>query len=138
MDIEQSVESWGVAVSAGQMDTFGALYSADASLRVPLTVEPLKGRAAIQEYETAVATAFPGATLSLSPLIRRGDTVAVEWEYSGTHNGPLPSPDGPVAPTNRSMKLIGASFLRFNAEGLIAEEHRYYDRASLLEQLGLS
>jgi hypothetical protein len=35
------------------------------------------------------------------------------------------------------MKLAGGSFLRLNDEGLIAEEHRYYDRLSLMEQLGL-
>ncbi len=138
MDVEQVVESWKDAVSRGHMEAFGALYAPDASLVVPLTPEPVRGRAAIQEYEGTVASAFPGATLSLSPLIRRDDTVAVEWEYSGTHTGPLTTPAGPVAPTNRPVKLVGASFLRFNAEGLITEEHRYYDRASLLEQLGLS
>ncbi len=54
------------------------------------------------------------------------------------HHGLLGKMDeGPVAATNRSVKLLGASFLRFNTEGLITEEHRYYDQASLFEQLGL-
>ncbi len=137
MDAEQVVEKWKEAVNQGQMDAFGALYAPDAVLVVPLTPDPVRGREAIQEYEGTVATAFPGATLDLSTFIRGGKTVAVEWEYSGTNSGPLATPEGSVPATNRSMKLAGGSFLRLNDEGLIAEEHRYYDRLSLMEQLGL-
>jgi steroid delta-isomerase-like uncharacterized protein len=137
MDAEQIVEKWQEAVNQGQMDAFGALYAPDAVLVVPLVADPVRGREAIQEYEGSVATAFPGATLNLSPLISSGNTIAVEWVYSGTNSGPIASPEGSVPATNRSMKLTGGSFLRFNDEGLITEEHRYYDRFSLMEQLGL-
>ena len=136
-DPEQIVEQWKGAVSRGEMTLFGSLYAADAQLLVPLSAEPLRGREAIQQYETAVSSAFPGATLKITRPISRGDIVAVEWEYSGTNSGPLAAPDGLLPPTNRAVTLRGASFLRFNSDGLIVEEHRYYDRSSLLQQLGL-
>src|SRR4051812_34243727 len=69
--------------------------------------------------------------------IARGDVVAVEWVYSGTNSGPLATPDGVLPPTGRAVTLRGASFLRFNSAGLIVEEHRYYDRSSFFQQLGL-
>jgi steroid delta-isomerase-like uncharacterized protein len=137
MAFEQLVEKWKEAVSRGQMDAFGALYASDGQLLVPLSPAPVKGREAIRQYESAISSAFPGATLKLSPPVVRGDTVAVEWEYSGTNTGPLTTPGGVLPPTNRHVNLRGASFLRFSREGLIAEEHRYYDSRSLFHQLGL-
>lgn len=137
MNVEQLVETWAEAVNRQQMDAFRALYSPAALLLVPLSPEPVKGREAIRQYESTIVAAFPGATLRLSRPLVRGDTVAVEWEYSGTNTGPLATPTGVLPPTNRQVRLRGASFLVVNPEGLIAEEHRYYDARSLFQQLGL-
>ena len=138
MDVERLVQKWKEAVNGQQANVFGARYAPDAILLVPLSPDPLKGREAIQQYEGAIYAAFPRATLTLeSRPLGEGDTVAVEWEYSGTNTGPLASPTGAIPPTNRPAKFRGASFLRYNHEGLIAEEHRYYDSRSLFQQLGL-
>jgi len=137
MGIEQLVERWKVAVNGQLAEAFAALYAPDAVLLVPLSPEPVKGREAIRQYEAAIYAAFPGATLTLSRPVRQENLIAVEWEYSGTNTGPLASPTGVLSATNRPAKLRGASFLRFNHEGLIAEEHRYYDSRSLFQQLGL-
>jgi hypothetical protein len=99
---------------------------------------PVRGREAIRRHDDGIRSAFPGARLTVSrPVVRRGHT-AVEWEYSGTNAGPIVTPGGVVSATNRPVTLRGASFLRFTPEGLIAEEHRYYDLCCLLEQLGVS
>lgn len=134
---EQLVHMWNEAVSRQQLDRFGSLYAADAQLLVPLSPEPLMGRNAIQQYEGGIYAAFPGAALTISNSNVRGDQVAVEWEYSGTNTGPLAGPGGVQPPTNRPVTIRGASFLRLNSDGLIAEEHRYYDVRSLFQQLAL-
>jgi hypothetical protein len=112
-------------------------YAPDAVLIVPLA-EPIRGPEAIERYEDGIRLAFPGATLTVARPVVRGDHTALEWEYRGTHGGPLALPGRVVPSTGTQIVLRGASFLRFNAQGLIAEEHRYYDVRSLLEQLGPS
>ncbi len=137
LNLDEILKKWQAAVSGGQMSAFGGLYAPNAQLRVPLSEEPIQGREAIQQYETAISSAFPGATLRLSESCISGDTVAAEWEYSGMNTGPLASPDGVLPPTNRRLSLRGASFLRCSRDGAIVEEHRYYDRTSFFQQLGL-
>jgi predicted ester cyclase len=111
-------------------------YAPDAVLIVPLR-EAIRGPEAIGQYEDGIQLAFPDGSLTVARPVVRGDHTAVEWVYRGTHAGPIVIPGGVVVPpTGRPIVLRGASFLRFNAQGLIAEEHRYYDVRGLLEQLG--
>jgi hypothetical protein len=137
LDLELLLEQWHHAVDHQYIETFASLYAHDACLYVPLAPEPLKGRKAIQQHEGAMYAAFPGAHLILRSSIFGGDSVAVEWDYTGKNTGPLIGPTGQVSPTNRVATIHGASFLRFGPDGLIAEEHRYYDSRSLMQQLGL-
>jgi predicted ester cyclase len=114
-----------------------SVYAADAVLIVPLG-KPIRGSEAIGQYEDGIRLAFPDETLTVARPVVRGDHTAVEWEYRGTHAGPLAIPGGDVPPTGRRIVVRGASFLRFNPQGLIAAERRHYDVRSLLEQLGFS
>jgi hypothetical protein len=117
--------------------TTSLAYAPDAVLLVPWSA-PVKGADAIRRHDEGIRSAFPGARLTVSrPVVRRGHT-AVEWEYIGTNAGPIAIMGGVLSATNRPVILRGASFLRFTPEGLIAEEHRYYDVCCLLEQLGVS
>jgi predicted ester cyclase len=112
-------------------------YATDAVLIVPLG-EPIRGAEALDRYEDGIRLAFPDGALTVARPVVRGDHTALEWEFRGTQAGVLTIPSGVVAPTGRHIVLRGASFLRLNAQGLIAEEHRYYDVRSLLNQLGMS
>jgi predicted ester cyclase len=97
----------------------------------------VRGPDAIRKYDESIRSAFPDARLTLSRPVVRGTQTAVEWEFGGTNEGPLVLPLGVVSATHRTVHLRGASFLRFTANGLVAEEHRYYDLCALLEQLGV-
>lgn len=112
-------------------------YAPDAILHTPL-FPPVRGAEAIRRHDDGIRSAFPDARLTTSRPVVRGEQTAVEWEYRGTNTGPIVLPHGVVSATNRPVTLRGASFLRFTADGLIAEEHRYFDVCSLLEQLGVS
>lgn len=117
--------------------TTSLAYAPDAVLLTPLS-GPVRGAEAIRRYDDGIRSAFPGARLTVSRPVVRRDRTAVEWEYRGTNAGPIAIPGGVVTATQRAITLRGASFLRFTREGLIAEEHRYYDVWSLLDQLGVS
>ena len=137
MDGDKLITSWVDTVNRGDVDAFGQMYAPDAVLYVPVAPEGVKGREEIARYEGALFAAFSDVSLETSPVLAGGDRLAVEWEYKAKHTGPLALPTQTIAPTNRSLSLQGASFLRINAQGEIAEERRYYNPSSLFEQLGL-
>jgi hypothetical protein len=112
-------------------------YAPDAVLIVPLW-GTVKGAEAIRRHDERIRSAFPDARLIVSRPVVRGDHTALEWEFRGTHAGPIAIPGAVLTATRRAITLRGASFLRFTREGLIAEEHRYYDVCSLLDQMGSS
>src|SRR5690349_2461243 len=113
------------------MARYANCYAADAILSVPVASTPIVSRDAIRAYEANLSKAIPRATLQLFWSAGEGNTCAVEWEYAGKNTGPLAMPDGVHAATNRELRLRGVSFLRFRSDGLIAEEHRYYDSHSM-------
>ena len=118
------------------MGSSGLIYAANAVLVTPWW-DPRTGAGAIKRYEEGLRCAFPWARISVICEVVRGGTAAVEWEFEGINVGAIVARGGVVEPTHRPLRLRGASFVRFNAHGLVAEEHRYYDVASVLEQLGI-
>jgi hypothetical protein len=111
-------------------------YAPDAVLRVPLS-PPIRGAEAIRRYQKAMENAFSDARTTVCGRLSWDGTTAVEWEFSGVHVGPMEMMGGMVPPTDRPLTLRGASFFRCTPDGLVAEERRYYDVWSVLDQLGL-
>jgi steroid delta-isomerase-like uncharacterized protein len=126
------------AINAHDAKAFAATYAADAVVHDPLYPQPLKGRDAIEQDMVELLRAFPDARLTWGPLLQDGETVAGEFTLRGTHLGPLAAPDGEIPATGNTIGNNGAVFSRFNAEGEVAEEHRYYDVAGLMTQVGLA
>jgi hypothetical protein len=56
---------------------------------------------------------------------------------TGTQKGPLNGPGGHIPATNRKVSMNAAIVGRIDAHGRIVEEHRYYDLAGVMSQLGL-
>jgi predicted ester cyclase len=81
-----------------------------------------------------VWAAYPNASVELITASDAGaGLVAVQWVMRGTNTGPLP--DGTPA-TGRPVTLRGASFTQVEGDK-IRSEQIYFDRQTLLEQLGL-
>ncbi|MGH9524440.1 MAG: ester cyclase [Terriglobales bacterium] len=135
-DVVSIFAKWSDAVDKGDMQAFRRLYAPDAVLYVPLSPDPIGGRDAIWQYETAMHEAFPAATLETHKPVVEHDTIAVEWTYSGRNTGPIATPMRIIPATNQLMSIRGVSFLHFK-DGLITQERRYYDVRSLYQQLGL-
>jgi steroid delta-isomerase-like uncharacterized protein len=117
---------------------YATLYAVDAVVHDPLYPQPLRGRDAIQQDAVEVLRALPDARFTLARVVEAGDTAAVEYNLSGTHLGPLATPDGEIPATGNSLSTDGAVFSRINDRGEVVEERRYYDVAGMLAQLGLS
>ncbi|MUN62492.1 DUF4440 domain-containing protein [Kocuria sediminis] len=117
---------------------FASFYSPDAIGYDPAAPEPLRGRAGIQQDAQQLITAMPDLTLQLEELLPgEGPTTAFRALLVGTHTGPMLMPIGEIAPTGRRASLAIAVFCRRAEDGLIEEEHRYYDLMGLAQQLGL-
>jgi len=84
-----------------------------------------------------MVTAFPDARIEAKNTIAQGNTVVVEGVFTGTHNGPLKTPMGDVAPTGK--KVAGDFIQVFEVDrGLIKRAHLIYDQVELMKQLGLA
>ena len=79
---------------------------------------------------------FPDITFKPANILSKGDILAFEVTLAGTNKGPLQTPHGEVPPTNKRIEFQGVGYWRVNTQGLIAEERRYYDTATIGKQLG--
>jgi predicted ester cyclase len=64
-------------------------------------------------------------------MIEEGNQVAVRFLAHGTHTGQWLQ----FAPTNRSIQYTGVTLARIS-ENKIIEHNTWWDKASLMEQLG--
>ncbi len=53
----------------------------------------------------------------------------------GTHQGPLQTPNGSIAPTGKRIELRACAVFQFAEEKARAQRH-YFDMATLLQQIG--
>lgn len=81
-------------------------------------------------------TAFPDGQINATSLFTTDDYGLLEVIGRGTNTGPLMSPMGQVPPTGRRLEQRYGIVHQFR-NGKIASLHFFYDRLSLLQQLGL-
>lgn len=112
-------------------------YAEDAVIYDPFYPEPLRGRAAAQKDMEDFFRAFPDASNAVRTTLENGSVVAAELAVKGTNKGPLALPGGEIPATGKPFTFEAGIFSRLNSRGEIVEEHRYFDMAGLLTQLGL-
>ncbi len=125
------------AVNRHDITAFTACYSPNAVVMDPQYPEPLRGGGAIGKDMTDFLTALPDLELRLKRTITEGDSYAAEITMSGTHKGPLIGPSGQIPATNKRVEIGAILLVQLDKDGRIAEEHRYYDLAGMMSQLGL-
>jgi len=76
---------------------------------------------------------FPDLRYKIVDLVVTGDRAALRWRAVGTQAGAF----GPVPPTGRVVSYSGATFLRFDAAGRIADVWSINELFQLLQQLGV-
>jgi steroid delta-isomerase-like uncharacterized protein len=109
----------------------------DAELVDPGLGQTFSGRDGVRAWLQTFATAFPDSTARPTRMLADGDNVATEHVGTGTHTGPLASPEGEVPPTGRPIELRFGEFFELR-DGKITRMTVYWDTASLARQLGLA
>jgi steroid delta-isomerase-like uncharacterized protein len=127
--IDSVVELW----NTGHADAALRAYNEDAERNDPNLPGPIQGANEIAEYVTQIRTGFPDFRLEVTDQVAEGDRLVVHWTGSGTNRGEFLG----IPATGHRMTLSGTAWSRI-VNGKIAEERVYFDRLSMLEQLGVS
>ncbi len=123
------------ALNARDIEAYLANQQSDVDFKLPGGVT-LQGRDQVRRYTEALWEAFPDGTLTFGDQVFAEDAAATEVVFTGTHTGPMLTPNGTIPPTRKRVTLHSASILRIK-DGLIASEHVYLDQLEMLTQLGL-
>ena len=102
------------------------------------TGRKLSGPEAAIEAFKGWAQAFPDSAGAYRASHVAGDgTVTLEVTWSGTHRGPLQTPNGPIAPTGKRIDIPACMVVEVAGEKAKAQRH-YFDMVTLLRQLGVT
>ncbi|MDP9325553.1 MAG: ester cyclase [Candidatus Dormibacteraeota bacterium] len=120
--------------NTGDIDRATAGFSNDIVTVVPGS--EMRGREAFKQYLVTFSNAMPDARLIVKATIESGSMLAIEGSFTGTHTGPLQSPQGEVPPTGRTIDLPYVDIFESGGEKLTG--HRvYWDQVAFLTALGL-
>ncbi|MGW4755274.1 ester cyclase [Streptomyces chartreusis] len=97
----------------------------------PSYPEPVHGVEGIREQYAGWRAAFDFA-FRIDDQMAQDDQVCTRWTWSARHNGEFLG----IAATGQDVTMRGMTWQRFR-DGRICESHWMYDRAGLLEQLGV-
>jgi steroid delta-isomerase-like uncharacterized protein len=114
---------------AGIMRTFGAAARFDDE---PFDAHHV-GREEVRAFYAGLLQALPGLRLDVQRRHAATDTVVLEVIVRGQHLGPWRG----LPPTGRHVELPLCGIFTFDEENHLAGERAYYDRATLLRQLGI-
>jgi steroid delta-isomerase-like uncharacterized protein len=131
---EEFIAAW----DAHNADRAVAILSDDVAWQDVALPEPMRSKAACQQYIQGWFTAFPDMKTTVKNRVVTEDQVADEVEFTGTNTGPLQMAPGAPAmpPTGKKVKGKGTYFFRVR-NGKAFEMHTYPDVAGMMMQLGL-
>jgi steroid delta-isomerase-like uncharacterized protein len=114
---------------AGIMRTFGAAARFDDE---PFDAHHV-GHQEVRAFYAGLLQALPSLTLDVQHRHVAPDAVVLEVIVRGRHFGPWRG----LPPTGRTVELPLCGIFTFDEEDRLAGERAYYDRATLLRQLGI-
>ncbi|MFT3660673.1 MAG: ester cyclase [Gordonia sp. (in: high G+C Gram-positive bacteria)] len=117
-------------------ELFATIFAPDVAVELPgAAFEGIEGL--LQTIEVFY-TAFPDIELTPRQVWADETGVVAEQVFTGTHNGPLVSADGEVAPTGKAVTFGLIDTFVVNDEGQVTAHRVYYDQLAFLSQLGLA
>jgi steroid delta-isomerase-like uncharacterized protein len=128
MALENWARNWSCGSGATPADV-AAMYH-DNGVRVEVNTNTVsEGPKGMAGFAELFFGAVPDAVCEVRTWVENGDTLAIEWTWSGTHTGDI---EGWPA-TGRKFTLEGCNITKL-ADGLIVDERSYWDWESLRSQ----
>ncbi len=133
----KTTEELDKAVEKRDWKAFENLHTKSVVSYSPLSPEPVRGNKAHRESIEEFMSAFPDFRMESGLTFGDGDWLCQTFTFTGTHTKPMSGPDGKtIPPTNKRVKMELISTIRFE-DGKLAEEHTYFDRMTMMAQLGV-
>jgi steroid delta-isomerase-like uncharacterized protein len=137
LDMQKIAENIMKTLNSGDPVALANLYAVDAVCIQSGEPEPIRGREALLQYYKGILAAVPDLKFEVTSILFSGETIIVEFLFSGTFTGPLATPQGELAPTGKSFKTRSVTFFKIAPDGLVAEDRTYFDNLDHMKQLGL-
>jgi steroid delta-isomerase-like uncharacterized protein len=91
--------------------------------------------AAIEAWQ-GWAQAFPDSKGTIHAVhVAEDGAAVVEVTWKGTHQGPLQTPNGPIAATGKRIEVRACAVMESKGEKIRVQRH-YFDMATLFQQIG--
>ena len=116
-DIERIMRTWGESPSFDDVAWDEQSY----------------GRDAVREHYDELLMSFPDLAIDVNARHVTEDAVILEVVVSGTHLGQWRD----LPPLGRRVESRVCAIYTFDGQGLLELERTYYDKAAVLEQLGI-
>lgn len=130
-DIQRIVDSVLELWNTGNAEVTKRLYAESAERYDPTPPEPARGPQQIARFVAEVRTAFPDFKLEIKRRVAEGDQLVTQWTCTGTQKGEFQG----IPATGKRINLTGVALTRIE-NGKVVEERVYFDRLTMLEQLG--
>ncbi|HET9848202.1 MAG TPA: ester cyclase [Candidatus Dormibacteraeota bacterium] len=122
----------------GKIDEWGKTVREDAEIVSPMA-GTVKGRDAMIGYFKQMRQTFPDARIDIHKVIAEGNTIVVEYTFTGTNKGPMQLPTGDTIPaTNKTLSGPALDIAEVDDQGRLKSLRQYFDVARGLQQLGLA
>jgi ketosteroid isomerase-like protein len=124
--MKADVEAW----NAHDATKVGSFYEPGGKLIIPGLPDAV-GRDAIVASTKDNFAGYSDFKVAVTRTFVHDKTVVFEWVVTGKNDGPAMGQKA----TGRSVGVAGASVATFDDDGLIKEEHRYFDVPTVMSQL---
>ena len=120
-------------------DLDGALDLATDDVEIKLVAlgQTLTGRDGFRRFMERFARASSDMKKDITNQVASAEQVVSEFTLIGTHDGPLRTTSGKIAPTGKAIELEVVEVIGIR-DGKVATIRNYSDTATLMRQLGLS
>lgn len=136
-DVRESAAAQMDAWQRRDAEAFTAFYAPDVVLREHATGTTLTGAAAVAAHNLGWTQVFPDIAAVVERQFADGGLVGWQLIWNGTHEGPLPLPDGTVVPpTGRAVQVPAVLMTEWRDGRVVAQDH-YFNAAAMLMQLGV-
>jgi steroid delta-isomerase-like uncharacterized protein len=119
--------------SAHRLEPLVATFGAEPEWHDTAGGQMLAGDEAIRQFYAALFHGFPDFWLEVRRKHVAADAVIVEGDLGGTHQGEWMN----VSATGRKVRIPFCAVFTFTADDKLKAEIVYYDRLSLMSQLGV-
>jgi steroid delta-isomerase-like uncharacterized protein len=134
-DAAELARQWFDAIHANDVDGAVARLADDVDFVAPGV--SFRGSGPARSFLQGYVEAFPDATFDIRSETSVGSRAVLEGVYVGTNSGPMPTPQGEMPATGRSVSLPFVTIVE-SVDGERISSHRaYWDQMDFMAQLGM-